>query len=1251
MVAHTAVNLPVWTDGKVDATEMIIIASDAAFGVSEKHGRVMRQMPLLVPFGDKIHSVTNGVSRRYWPQEAFQDLGEVAALEDTELVSIRDREREAFIRWLAVRQGLGNAWAEEVLHNKRPIGIWTRRIVAYKRLDRLADMLEDKTLRERFLKTGVVLVYGGRIHQDDRYGLDQHQRIQKIIRRDPRLAGRLIFFDNHNVWEAPHLFQGADFSIMLADQNREASATGFQKAQMNGGLIVASEDGAVSESVTFYDGANEDVANGFNVPYDAEGSPTAQGLLGALEQLSQVFQDKATRGKMIRNALHQSPRVSVERTAQEMLRLFGYVLKVSEEEALAYREGERTIDKVYEDLSLSSEEAERILDALNQNAASFTWKYKEGDAQEKTLHESAPGLEGFLEGYRHIHAMGTVGLWSTSFHSWGKEGRSDILAYLEHLFENVPSLEGLRSLLQQEQKKLQVLPDSAWEERLKVNRVAVGLATRLVMQLQETMMVHDGGKKRDDSDERLTRIAEAMQQRGFVTEIVDRSLEVEWGRRDQHWAGSDVIYTILDPYPTSQETVLLEGEIVTVSFLVFRIAEELLLNVRHAESDGVPGQLLMASRTVKRGEEEFVELIVRNLRGEIPDILQAVAWGYSRLGSQSEGMGLPSVIMTTLGLFGGEVHVASRGVGLIFSIAPGQTIAGLEDYEHVLATSILVDSNIKTGTQIMIRIPKRNGMIALRREARADSGMKKQFEIGERVWYISSTGQGKWVFISERSNENYIVQDGDATFGPVTPDMLFVNGEEAARIALRRQGVVTEKDVEEVSDVIVAELRDQGLGIEILNEIDRAFENNDTLSTKQGEAFYLIRDALEREGIPAERQEEVYQKIRSKLLEKDHSQDGGRRILYVEDEEVIQKIMVQILEDRGFEVTAVSSYEEAEQLLQSEVFDLLFTDNSFPETPEGHTVHHSGERLIEAHPEVKAILYTGRDPEQAAEKIGKANYVEVLGKPTPNDVLLEKVESLLRSEGTEEARDGGFHQFDRTPYGKAHATLRSLRILFAQMDRVLQEVPLRDEKGYTDEVRDRLKRAAGALTREAINLREELSNDMATQLANRIEEFRSHIDAARAVQVVNDARITYLREFFFELVEETEVLEHELIVTHLVRKIRNEFGRKRVLDIGDDFKVERWIGIPHDFDRPLLAPEDPLKGELAVRALKAAGYRLDHKGLHWVLIDSMTPNDGEENIQTTKDGGIKQRTLRTFPKTEPLLPSFQDLAEPFLQSL
>lgn len=478
-------SIPVWdeTTGKVDMTALIINASDIVFGVAAKHAAVMRAMPGLEQFGNKIRSVTNGVSAAYWPQDDFRDPEAVQLMDDERILATKQKHRERLIRWLAKRQKLGEAWAEKVIREGNPIGVWTRRIVEYKRLERFADVLENETMKEEFLKTGIIFVMGGRIHQDDGYGFAQYNRIQGAIARDPRLKERVIFFENYNIWEAPRLFQGADFSVMLADDGREASATGFQKAQMNGALIIASHDGAVPESVNFFNGQNAASANGFNVPYNKDGQPTAQGLLNGLTQFARVHADKPLLAQMIRNAVGRTSFVSVDRTAREMLKLFSDGLADLKKERDDAEKGRALAGEVIARSGISKPEAARVLTRLGHSRSRFTWRYKKSAKKDTVIMESAPGLSGFIASFRLIRRLGSVGQWSLMFHSRNHDGRGDILSYLsDDLLKGIPYLTPLRTEIASLITQYRATDNLG--EKSHLNRVAMALVTHFLRHLE-----------------------------------------------------------------------------------------------------------------------------------------------------------------------------------------------------------------------------------------------------------------------------------------------------------------------------------------------------------------------------------------------------------------------------------------------------------------------------------------------------------------------------------------------------------------------------------------------------------------------------------------------------------------------------------------------------------------------------------------------------------------------------------------------
>lgn len=308
--------------GDVDITRLLIAASEGVFGVAQKHGRIMREMPSLKDYAGKIEAITNGVDVSIWQAPEYK---QAASLPDADLLKLKREKKAELLDWVWRHFGLWHTWKEQVAN--KAVVLWTRRITGYKRIDLLDALCKDPGLKNQFLETDIVLLVGGRIHQHDDQAQAMIYNLLDVISQDKRLQERIVFLDNFNVWMAPKLFQGTDAAIMLADDGREASATGFMKAQVNGGLIIASEDGAIPESVIFQ-GREKDsqVPNGFEVPY-VYGHPRADGLVKALRQLQQVMKNDALHAKMIRSALAEERQVSVHRTVEQTRELYERLLR------------------------------------------------------------------------------------------------------------------------------------------------------------------------------------------------------------------------------------------------------------------------------------------------------------------------------------------------------------------------------------------------------------------------------------------------------------------------------------------------------------------------------------------------------------------------------------------------------------------------------------------------------------------------------------------------------------------------------------------------------------------------------------------------------------------------------------------------------------------------------------------------------------------------------------------------------------
>lgn len=299
----------------VDVTRLLVATADGVFGVAKKHGDVMRAMPSLKDYAPKINAITNGVLEDIWQHPDFKNA---QSLSDQDLTAAKDKLKEPFLQWIWRRASLWPVWLKTA--RGKALVLWTRRITSYKRLDLLHILFKNPDMRQRFLNTEIILMVGGRVYQRDNVSEAMVYNLVELLNHDDELGDRVVFLDNFNVWEAPRLFHAADGAIMLANDGREASATGFMKAQMNGGLVVANADGAVPEFVHFRSQTDKP-ANGFGVAY-AQDEPDPESLLKALEDFHAVYKNQAERAAMMRAALGATPQVSVNRTSREMLDFF-----------------------------------------------------------------------------------------------------------------------------------------------------------------------------------------------------------------------------------------------------------------------------------------------------------------------------------------------------------------------------------------------------------------------------------------------------------------------------------------------------------------------------------------------------------------------------------------------------------------------------------------------------------------------------------------------------------------------------------------------------------------------------------------------------------------------------------------------------------------------------------------------------------------------------------------------------------------
>ena len=117
-----------------------------------------------------------------------------------------------------------------------------------------------------------------------------------------------------------------------------------------------------------------------------------------------------------------------------------------------------------------------------------------------------------------------------------------------------------------------------------------------------------------------------------------------------------------------------------------------------------------------------------------------------------------------------------------------------------------------------------------------------------------------------------------------------------------------------------------------------------------------------------------------------------RRLLFVDDEEVIRFTLAAILKRHGFEVTTAASVAEALQKITSEKFEVLLSDLNIGNPGDGLTVVSAMRRT---QPEAVTVILTGYPAFETALEAIRQQVDDYIVKPADIPVLVSMIESKL----------------------------------------------------------------------------------------------------------------------------------------------------------------------------------------------------------------------------------------------------------------
>jgi signal transduction histidine kinase/ActR/RegA family two-component response regulator len=118
---------------------------------------------------------------------------------------------------------------------------------------------------------------------------------------------------------------------------------------------------------------------------------------------------------------------------------------------------------------------------------------------------------------------------------------------------------------------------------------------------------------------------------------------------------------------------------------------------------------------------------------------------------------------------------------------------------------------------------------------------------------------------------------------------------------------------------------------------------------------------------------------------------GGARILVIDDEDSVRKILYQMLKAKGYQVVVASSGEEGIERFREESFDLVFTDLGMPKMS-GWEV---GKALKGIDPKVPVALITGWGVELNKDKMKESGIDLVVSKPFNFDQVVRLVSEAM----------------------------------------------------------------------------------------------------------------------------------------------------------------------------------------------------------------------------------------------------------------
>jgi CheY-like chemotaxis protein len=175
-----------------------------------------------------------------------------------------------------------------------------------------------------------------------------------------------------------------------------------------------------------------------------------------------------------------------------------------------------------------------------------------------------------------------------------------------------------------------------------------------------------------------------------------------------------------------------------------------------------------------------------------------------------------------------------------------------------------------------------------------------------------------------------------------------------------------------------------GLGLAVVYGIINGYKGKIEVESEQGQGTaFIITLPVQEEGLPELKPSPVAAKSGS---------IKGLKILVVEDEEAIRKMMARFLSGKEMKVQCVDNGQTALERLKEEKFDMVFLDLMMP----GMSGLECLKQFKKLRPELPVIIVTGNLEKNLLENVVSRGAVDCIQKPFDFGQLVEAMEKVVR---------------------------------------------------------------------------------------------------------------------------------------------------------------------------------------------------------------------------------------------------------------